>query len=157
MKRPFFLIALFFLSSSSLIAQDFHCADDQLQVFSGAWEGSPDFMTLHFEGPRAGSIFSDLGAPQAQYYLVILRHEWCQHLQDALICETPKSALAEIHSGVSSGVITHKNTLRYFLMILNYKSTGWGFLKVRGQRLDNQPPITFHTEFPEASCQANRI
>ncbi|NBT58858.1 hypothetical protein EBT16_08760 [bacterium] len=112
-------------------------------------------MTLNFTGTRAKQEFKGIGNPDAQFFSVILRTEWCRPLETAILCETPYSALAEIESSESPTAPKTKTTFRYFITILDYREDGWAFMKVRAQRMDSNPPITFHTEFPVDSCEVN--
>jgi hypothetical protein len=146
------LFAFFFLLAPSLFAAEFNCQMQDLTLFSRPWETSPDFMTINFEGPFARDQFQDIGEPGSSYFSVILSLDWCRSLQDAILCETPLSALAEIESSETPTSPKTKTSLRYFLTILNYRKDGWAVLKTRAKRLDLLPPITFLTEFPAGSC-----
>lgn len=142
----------FFLITQSLFAADFHCQMQDLKIFSRPWENSADFMTVNFEGAFARDQFQDIGTPGSSYFSVILSLDWCRSLQDAILCETPLSALAEIESSETASGPKTKTSLRYFLTILNYREDGWAVLKTRAKRLDLLPPISFLTELPAGSC-----
>lgn len=146
---------LFFVISTSLWAGQLECKTPHLHTDWQPWSQSSDFSTLIFEGDTASQIFQGFGQPGARYFSVILRNEWCQFIQDAVICETPKEALAEVETASSASTAPTVHTLRYFLMILNYKADGWAFLKVRAKRMDDAPPLLFHTELPAGSCSAS--
>jgi hypothetical protein len=146
------VLVFFFLLASPLFAAEFSCQMQDLKIFSRSWETSSDFMTVNFEGPFARDQFQDIGVPGSSYFSVILSLDWCRSLQDAILCETPLSALVEIESSETATGPKTKTSLRYFLTILNYREDGWAVLKTRAKRLDLLPPITFLTEFPAGSC-----
>jgi len=146
------LILFILLIAPTLFATEFNCQTPGLKVFSQPWESSPDFMTVNFEGPFARDQFQDIGTPDSSFFSVILSLDWCRSLQDAILCETPLSALVEIESSETPSGPKTKTSLRYFLTILNYKEGGGAFLKTRAKRLDLLPPISFLTELPAGSC-----
>lgn len=146
------LILFFTCLTSSLWAFDFKCKMPDLDSFSRPWEHSPDFTALDFEGALAGERFKDLGAPGSRFFSVIVHNDWCKPLQDVIMCETPFSALAEIESGENATAPKTKTTLRYFMMLLNYRDDGWAILRVRAQRVDTQLPTSFMIEFPTHAC-----
>lgn len=148
----FKLVALIFALNSSLWAFDFSCQMPEFNTFSRLWESSPDFTALNFEGSLASERFKDLGTPGASFFSVITHNDWCRSLQDTIMCETPLSALAEIQSGETANAPKTKATLRYFLLILNYRNDGSALLRIRAQRTDTQLPTTFMIEFPKAAC-----
>ncbi|NBX92808.1 MAG: hypothetical protein EBQ85_06200 [Proteobacteria bacterium] len=148
----FWVLPFFFLTTSATAGQ-LECSTSSLHADWQPWSQSPDFSTLIFEGEMAHQAFRDLGEPTSQYFSVILRNEWCQFLQDAVLCETPKEALAEIEIADHASSTSSIKTLRYFSMILNYKADGWAFLKIRAKRMDSQPPVLFHTQLSEGSCR----
>ncbi|MFM8270167.1 MAG: hypothetical protein ACKN9V_08265 [Pseudomonadota bacterium] len=152
MRKLFLTFCLF---TSSLWGLDFRCQMPELTSFSFPWELSPDFTTLNFEGPLAADKFKDIGNPGARFFSVIAHNDWCRSLQDAIMCETPMSALVEIESGENATVPKTKTPLRYFLMILNYRADGWAILRIRAQRTDSQLPISFMVELPSHTCSVN--
>lgn len=137
-----------------LSAGEIECQMDKLHLFFSPWEISEDFTVLNFKGPLASQAFSDLGPSDSDLFKVILKKDWCRPLQDALICETPSSALVELEASQSSSTASTHYLLRYFITIIQYRKDGWAFLKIRAKREDDQPPITFHTEFPAGSCKS---
>lgn len=143
---------LFSLLTSSIWAFDLTCQRSDLSLSNGSWETSPDFLTLNFTGSRAKTVFDGIGSPGSQFFSVIMRHEWCRSLESAILCESPLSALVEVETSETETGPKTKIPLRYFITILDYREDGWAFLKVRGQKMDSNPPITFHTEFPVGSC-----
>lgn len=152
-----FLILTFTFFSLFLSATEIECQMDKLQVFFTPWESSEDFTTINFKGPLATQAFSHLGPSDSDFFKVILKKDWCRPLQDALICETPSSALVELEASNSSSSTSTSYLLRYFITILQYRNDGWAFLKIRAKREDDQPPLTFHTEFPAGSCTLPEI
>jgi len=148
-----FLSFLFFFLMSPSFAQTYQCEMPGLTIYDSPWLPNSDFLTLEFKGPQAHSIFPHLGPSDSEFFSVVLHKDWCQLLQGAILCETPKSALAELFIGKDKNSPLIQTTLRYFIFVLHYKETGWAFLKVRAQRMDDHPPVTYHTEFPEDSCK----
>jgi hypothetical protein len=155
MIKHFLISFVLMFFSSFLSANEIACQMDRLNLYFSPWNQSDDFTTLNLEGSLASSVFSNLGPPGSEFFKVILKNDWCSPLQGALLCETPKSALAEIEVSTTSSPSSpsHLYLLRYFIAIIQYRDDGWAFLKVRAKREDNAPPITFHTEFPPGSCR----
>jgi len=154
MKLFLFIFLSFGLSHFS---QAFQCQMPQLNSYDAPWEMSPDFLTLNFEGPLAGKAFSQWSSTDAQYFSVIFHRDWCQPLETAILCKTPKDALVEMVSSQTKTGPFEKTTLRYFILVLDYDDTGWAFLKIRAQRMDGEPPVTFHTEFSQGSCKVDGV
>lgn len=149
-QLAFFLVQFCFFSLFSA-AQDFKCISPPLSSFSGPWSESDAFLTLNFEGPLAARLFQGMGEADSNFS-VILHKDWCKSLKDTVLCETPSSALVDVESFTVPNGPKKVNSLRYFLAILNYREDGWAFLKVRGKRLDELPPLNLNTEFPVGSC-----
>ena len=150
MKTLFLFLALFV---TPCFAQLYRCEMPSLKIQDSPWPNSSDFLSLEFTGPRAASVFPHFEMENAQFFSVVVHKEWCQELDTAILCETPKDALVELYMGENAGSPLKKSSLRYFILILDYNETGWAFLKVRAQRMDDHPPVTYHTEFPVGSCK----
>ena len=153
MKHSFLFLAFFVFFCFSSFGREFFCKTNQLTSFSHPWSESADFITLNFQGSLAAQAFPNIGEPGAQYFSVIMLKDWCKFLENTILCETPSSALVDVET--SSEVDGPKKTvsLRYFLTILNYRDDGWAFLKIRGKRLDDLPPLNLNAELPVGSCR----
>jgi hypothetical protein len=152
--NKFVFILLFFLNlSTRSFSNEFHCQTNRLTSFSQVWAESESFLTLNYQGPLAAQAFPNIGEAGSQYFSVIMLRDWCQYLEDTILCETPQSALVNIESSVSPDGPKTTSSFRFFSTVLNYRADGWAFLKIRAKRLDELPPITFNTQLPVGSCQ----
>lgn len=151
-KFPIVLFLLTFFSFFSS-AREFACEMPTLSSFSQPWSESDSFITLNFQGTLAAQLFHGMGETDANFFSVIVHKGWCKALTDTIMCETPTSALVDVESSQGPNGPKKVSSLRYFLTVLNYRNDGWAFLKIRGKRLDELPPINLNTELPAGSCR----